>query len=179
MGKRLFTSVVLFVLLLAMVGSQVLVVYARGLSFQTESDVYLTARVQNKWWYAGNLKCTSATMETFLGTYEGEIQEGNWWGLAGNESCEIIFRDVTADMEGSADITVTYYTTVFAELIDMLTNDRLQTQTDTYYIDQVTWYDDYRVLDDMILQDTSTVPVIQYDPTALPDLPDIPGAPAP
>jgi hypothetical protein len=135
------------------------------------TTVYLTARVQNKWWYAGNLQCKSATLETLGQTYTGTIAAGNWWGLAGNESCFIAFNSVPKPLAITpARITITYYTLAGDALVNKVTNDRLQTQQEDYFL-EFTWYDDYVVLDDMILNDTATVPVINYDPTALPPLP--------
>ena len=177
--KKAITILFLIFIMVGLMGPHVPVVRAESAQFGTHTTVYLTARVQNKWWYAGNLTCTAATLETLGFTYEGEIQEGHWWGLAGNESCLIIFRNVPYPLGVTpADVTVSFYTTVADEFIDYFTEDRLQTQVESYFL-EFAWYDDYVILDDMILQDTSTVPVINYDPTALPDLPDVPGAPAP
>lgn len=150
---------------------------AMGLSIGTHTTVYLTARVQNKWWYGGNLNCKSATLETLGQTYTGEIAQGNWWGLAGNESCFITFSAVPSPLALTpANVTITYYTLAGDEVINMVTADRKQIQQEDYFL-ELQWYDDYVVFDDMILNDTATVPVINYDPTALPPLPEVPGLP--
>jgi hypothetical protein len=152
-------------------------VQATNLPIGTHTTIYLTARVQNKWWYAGNLHCKSATLETVGQTYTGTISTGNWWGLAGNESCFITFASVPTPLALTpARVTITYYTLAGDQLVDAVTADRLQTQQEDYFL-QLTWYDDYVVLDDMILKDTSTVPVIQVDPTALPNPPALPPIP--
>jgi hypothetical protein len=146
---------------------------AKAALIETETRVYLTARVMNKWWYAGNLQCKSATLETLGQTYPGAIQHENWWGLAGNESCFITFAGVPYALASTPSrVTIEYYTLVGDELLDKVTVDRRQTQEKQYLLDR-TWYDDYVVLDDMILEDTAALPVINFDPTALPTLPKV------
>lgn len=162
---RIFVFIlVIFAFIGVLFGSSAPVVQAFG----THTTVYLTARVQNKWWYAGNLSCKSATLETMGQTYEGVIAQGNWWGLAGNESCFITFEKVLYPLSLTpGTVTVSYYTLVGDELLDMVTADRLQVQQKDYFLD-LAWYDDYVIFDDMILEDTSALPIINFDPTALP-----------
>jgi len=177
--SKLITVFIFIVVLISLFGASLSVAHAKPAQIGTHTTIYLTARVQNKWWYAGNFQCKSAVLETLGFTYTGAIAHANWGGLVGNESCLITFSEVPYPLGVTpATVTVSYYTLAGDEVIDMVTEDRLQTQQKDYFL-ELTWYDDYVILDDMILEDTSTVPIIEYNPTALPPLPEVPGFPAP
>jgi hypothetical protein len=166
-----------FIMTLVLLAASSINVQAMDLPIGTHTNIYLTARVQNKWWYAGNLQCKSATLETLGQTYTAAIAAGSWWGMAGNESCFITFAGVPTPLALTpARVTVRYYTLAGDQLVDTVTSDRLQSQQEDYFL-QLTWYDDYVILDDMILNDTATVPIIQVDPTALPKPPPLPPIP--
>ena len=176
--KRSIYLLALIAVIAGLFGASLTAVQARETQIGIHTIIYLTARVQNKWWYGGNLHCESATLETLGQTYTGSIAPGSWWGLAGSESCFITFDGVPTPLSLTpARVTISYYTLAGDELIDMVTADRLQVQQKDYFL-ELAWYDDHVVFDDMILNDTSTVPVIQMDPNDLPvapaDLPVIP-----
>lgn len=174
-----FRLLIFCAVLISLLGASLITVSAGSDLIGTHTTVYLTARVQNKWWYAGNLHCKSASMETMGQTYNGAIEHANWWGMAGNESCFITFSNVLYPLAFTpATLTVSYFALAGEELVNAVTNDRLQVQQEDYFL-EFAWYDDYVILNDMVLQDTSTVPVIQVDPADLPELPEVPGIPAP
>jgi hypothetical protein len=154
--NRFLSLIVFSAAIVGLFGVSLSVVQARSNLTHTHTTVFVTARVQDKWGYDGNLYCESATLETEGQTYVGVIKPGNWRGHSGSESCFIAFSDVPTPLSASpAKVTVKYASLVGGETAESVSADRLQTQ-EKEYIQELASYDDHVVLDDMILEDGST-----------------------
>lgn len=141
---------------------------------KTPTTVSLTARVVNKWWVGGTLHCESATLETLGQTYNGAITLANAQTLSGDDACFIVFNNVLLPIGATPGrVTVRYYPLLGDELIEQVTSDRKQTQSNDYLLKKAGANDQVK-LDDMILRDNNKTPAIEIDPndTIVPDLPD-------
>jgi hypothetical protein len=137
----------------------------------TPTTVHLTARASNKWWVGGNLVCDSAALSALGKTYNGSITSGSGFELPGRDFCTIVFNNVLLPPGATpASITVSYHTLFADQITEQLTSGRQQTQQKNDTINK-SLGDSSVTLAEMTLEDASTAPVIEVDPTPFPTLP--------
>ena len=185
--KRWLTVLALIAVLAGLFGASLTSVQARDAQIGLTTKVILRAKVVNNvWGPAGNLNCISATLQTVGGatSHNGVIKQGGaFLGFLGNSFCDITFDNVVTPLALTpTTVTVTYTTLAVDEILDLVTQDRKQTEQKDYILEW-TWFDTVVIYPDMILKDTSTIPVIEVNPDDLPvspgDLPTVPDVQVP